>query len=75
MNLKSKLLNEFVWLAYIWVMWRMRNDVIFNNKAATVDEIVDSIQRISWQWYLHNVAKGSSLLYEWIWNPGECMML
>jgi hypothetical protein len=72
---KRKKGYSLVWLAYIWVMWRMRNDFIFNNKAATVDEIVDSIQRISRQWYLHNVAKGSSLLYEWIWNPGECMLM
>jgi hypothetical protein len=23
---------------------------------------------------LHNVAKGSTLLYEWIWNPEDCML-
>jgi hypothetical protein len=48
---------SLVWLAYIWVMWKTRNDLIFNNKAATVEEVVDFIQRTSWQWYLHNVAK------------------
>jgi hypothetical protein len=73
-NKKRRKGYSLVWLAYIWVMWKMRNDFIFNNKV-TVEEIVDSIQRISWQWYLHNVAKGSTLLYEWIWNPGDCMLV
>jgi hypothetical protein len=65
---------SLVWLAFVWGMWRMRNDRIFNNKVTTTEEVVDYIQRISWQWYLNNVAKGSSLLYEWVWNPRDCML-
>jgi hypothetical protein len=55
-------------------MWKMRNDGIFNNKVPLVEEVVDNIQRISWHWYMNNVAKGPFLLYEWIWNPGDCMV-
>jgi hypothetical protein len=73
-NKKCRKGYSLVWLAYIYVIWKMMNDFIFNNKAATMEEVVDFIQRISWQWYLHNVAKGSTLLYEWIWNPEDCML-
>jgi mannosylglycoprotein endo-beta-mannosidase len=63
-----------VWLALAWVLWRTRNDRVFNNGAGTVEEAVDQIQRLSWQWYLNRMAKASCLLYEWVWEPGECMM-
>jgi hypothetical protein len=75
-GLNKKIRRGFssVWLAYVWVMWKMRNDLIFNNTAASVEVAVDGIQRLSWQWFLNKVAKNSCLLYEWIWNPTDCMM-
>ncbi|GAU14204.1 hypothetical protein TSUD_307640 [Trifolium subterraneum] len=63
-----------LWLAFIWVIWRIRNDKIFNNVAGVVEDAVENIQRLSWHWFLSNTAKGSCLLYEWIWNPGDCML-
>jgi hypothetical protein len=65
---------SIVWLAYIWVLWRVRNDRVFNNLAGNIDDTIDNIQRTSWLWYLNKTAKSSSLLYEWVWNPGDCMM-
>ncbi|GAU48208.1 hypothetical protein TSUD_304880 [Trifolium subterraneum] len=73
-NKKTRKGLSIVWMAYIWVLWRTRNDRVFNNVDRSVDEVVDRIQHLSWQWYLHKTAKGSSLLYEWIWNPGDCMV-
>ncbi|WJX19925.1 hypothetical protein P8452_21971 [Trifolium repens] len=63
-----------VWLAYVWVMWKMRNDRVVNNVARTVERVVEDIQRTSWQWFLSYEAKGSSLLYELVWNPRDCML-
>ncbi|MCH81167.1 LINE-1 reverse transcriptase like, partial [Trifolium medium] len=65
---------SIVWLAFVWVIWRVRNDRVFNNVNGAVEETVDKIQRMSWQWYLNKTTKGSSLLYEWVWNPGDCML-
>ncbi|GAU44464.1 hypothetical protein TSUD_286560 [Trifolium subterraneum] len=71
----KKIKNGFsvVWLAFVWVIWRCWNDKIFNNVAGVVEDAVDMIQRISWHWFVSITAKGPCLLYEWIWNPGECM--
>jgi hypothetical protein len=72
-NKKIKKGFSTVGMTAVWVIWRIRNDRIFNNGNGTVAEAMDTIQRISWQWFLNNTAKGSCLLYEWVWDPGDCM--
>jgi hypothetical protein len=63
-----------VWSAYVWAVWKARNDRIFNNRLFEVVEVVELIQRLSWRWFLNSSALGSSLLYEWVWNPADCML-
>jgi hypothetical protein len=63
-----------VWIMFIWVLWKVRNNQIFNNGAESVDDAVDLIQRLSWQWHLSKLATGSCLLYKCVWNPGDCML-
>jgi hypothetical protein len=65
---------SIVWVAFVWVIWRCRNDRIFNNVVGMVADTMDQIQRLSWQWYLSMTVKDACLLYEWIWDPGECMV-
>ncbi|WJX68394.1 hypothetical protein P8452_52767 [Trifolium repens] len=65
---------SIIWLSFIWGLWKVRNDRVFNNITVDVSFVVDLVQRLSWQWFLNNTAKGPCLLYEWTWNPGDCML-
>jgi hypothetical protein len=62
-----------IWYAYVWVLWKARNAFLFSNKAFYVEEIVDDIKRLSWQRFIGRLATTPCLLYEWIWNPIDCM--
>jgi hypothetical protein len=74
-NKKRRKGFSVVWLAYIWAVWKARNERIFNNGVFDASVVMDDVQRLSWQWFMNNTAKSPSLLYEWEWDPGECMML
>jgi hypothetical protein len=63
----------FVWNVFMWVMWKVRNDLIFNNVTVSTDEVIDRIKLLSWKWFVGRIAKGPFLLYEWHWDPLECM--
>jgi hypothetical protein len=73
-NKKRRKGFSIIWLAFIWVLWKVRNDRVFNNIIVEASIAVDLIQRLSWQWFINNTAKGPCLLYEWTWNPGDCML-
>jgi hypothetical protein len=70
---KSALL--LLWQVTIWVIWRFRNDRLFNNKDVSAIEVVDSIKQLAWRWYLGRIAKQPCLLYEWLQEPWYCMGL
>ncbi|KAK2372488.1 hypothetical protein QL285_073614 [Trifolium repens] len=72
-NKKEKVGLCLIWSAYIWVLWSVRNNCIFNNGAVNLEEVVDHIKLLSWKWFIGRVAKGSVLLYEWNWEPLICM--
>jgi hypothetical protein len=74
-NKKRRKGLAILWLAFIWVVWKVRNDRVFNNALVEGDVVVlDLIQRLSWQWFVNNSANGPCMLYEWVWNPGDSML-
>jgi hypothetical protein len=61
-----------IWNAFVWVIWRNRNNRVFNNTAVGFAEMVDQVQLLSWKWYISRKAKNPCLLYEWCWSPWDC---
>ncbi|PNX57638.1 hypothetical protein L195_g058794, partial [Trifolium pratense] len=54
-------------------VWKQRNDYVFNNVAVIVEEVVENIKVVSWQWFVGRMAKGPCMLYEWKWSPIDCI--
>jgi len=65
---------QIIWYAVIWMIWKMRNDIIFNSKVCGVDELVGKIKVISWHWSINRLKIASCLFYEWCWNPREWLL-
>jgi hypothetical protein len=63
---------RLIWHAFIWTIWRARNNRIFNSCVIDLLEILDNIKRISWQWFIGRMAKSPCLFYEWCWDSGDC---
>ena len=72
----KKIMRGFrlIWHATIWLIWKARNDKIFNDKVYEVMNIVDEIKVLSWRWSLARLKIPACLYYEWCWNPRECLM-
>jgi hypothetical protein len=73
-NKKEKVGLCLIWNAFMWVVWNVRNDCIFNNGVPNVEDMVDKIKMLSWKWFVGRVAKGPILLYEWTWSPLDCLV-
>ncbi|MCI35866.1 hypothetical protein A2U01_0057087, partial [Trifolium medium] len=33
-----------IWNAFMWVLWKRRNDCVFNNTATDVDELLEQVK-------------------------------
>ena len=58
-----------IWQAAIWVIWRVRNNCIFNTVVKQLDELEDEIKVLSWRWLLGRFKVPAGLFYEWEWSP------
>jgi hypothetical protein len=65
-NKKRRKCFLIIWLTFVWVIWKAISDSIFNNEMAIEADVIDSIQRMSWLWFMNSVAKSPCLLYEWV---------
>jgi hypothetical protein len=58
----------------IWLLWRTRNEKIFQDKGNNVAELLDRIKRTSWEWLLTKKVNAPCMYYEWSVNPLDCIV-
>lgn len=61
-----------IWHAFVWVIWRTRNNRIFNNGVVDSGEMMELVMRLSWEWFIERMTKSPCMFYEWRWNPADC---
>jgi len=67
-EVRDKKMRKGVWLiwhAIIWVIWKGRNERIFNNLIKEEEELVEEIKVFSWRWVLSRLNVSPCLFYEW----------
>jgi len=65
---------RLIWHATVWVLWKARNDKVFNGRNMDVEAIVEEIKVWSWKWSLDRMPMPPCMFYEWCWSPKDCLV-
>jgi len=72
----SRLSHSFmtvIWMATVWVIWKERNNRIFNQKIDTLDHSVDKVKFMSFSWPQANMPTFAYSYNDWWRHPLPCM--
>jgi hypothetical protein len=64
---------QLIWHAIVWLIWKARNDIIFNNEIKDERAVVEGIKVLSWHCSLASLNLSPCLLYEWCAEPNLCL--
>jgi hypothetical protein len=73
-NVKIRRGYLLIWHATLWSIWKARNSAIFASGVFSPRIIVEEIKVLSWKWVLARLKVTPCLYYEWIWDPGDCLL-
>jgi len=62
-----------IWMATVWVIWKERNNRIFNQKIDTLDHSVDKVKVMSFSWLQANMPTFAYSYNDWWRHPLPCM--
>jgi len=68
-NKKIKKGLQMIWQVAIWIIWKARNGLIFNDEATMWNELVEEVKVMSWRWLLSRFNTLACMFYEWSWEP------
>jgi hypothetical protein len=61
--------------AVFWMLWKFRNQAVFDNGSSSVVELVEGVKVASWKWWLARTKNSQCLFYEWNQEPGLCLIV
>jgi len=64
---------NLIWLSCVWVVWIERNARVFNQKKATLDQLLDKIKLQSYWWLKANRPNFVFSYHFWWLNPLPCL--
>ncbi|KAG5029361.1 hypothetical protein JHK87_012875 [Glycine soja] len=70
---KAKLVWGAVWVSIVWSIWKLRNDIIFNNAACNLQSLIDESRYRAWLWCKTYVKDFNFTLYVWCMDPVNCI--
>lgn len=62
-----------IWHPTNWFLWKARKNRMYNNTNFDVEDIVEEIKVLSWHLTLNRIYI-PACLYEWCWNPNDCLV-
>jgi hypothetical protein len=60
--------------AVIWMIWKLRNLILFENGRGSTTEVVEGVKVVAWKWWVARTKKPPCLYYEWRTEPGICLL-
>jgi hypothetical protein len=63
-----------IWHATLWSIWKARNNAIFSSGIFSPRDIVEELKVLSWKWSIGRLKIIPCMFYEWIWDPGDCLL-
>nr|XP_043639212.1 uncharacterized protein LOC122610279 [Erigeron canadensis] len=61
---KKKFVNLVV-LAYCWILWKTRNDLVFNNKVPSLRYAIKELKSLSFLWIAHRSPNNTIDWHKW----------
>ncbi|XP_057423645.1 uncharacterized protein LOC130717441 [Lotus japonicus] len=72
-NQKQQRGADAIWLAVIWTLWLIWNDIIFRNGEVDLSAALEMVKWRSWLWIKHKSSGLSCSLFEWSTHPVICL--
>jgi hypothetical protein len=64
---------RIIWFTSVWVIWKERNDRVFNNMASTPSTLIEKVKFTSFSWLKSKQATFLYCYHDWWKQPLLCM--
>jgi len=66
---------HLIWFATVWVLWKERNDRIFNGKERSHYQLLEAIKLLSFWWFKAKFTVFPYCFHNWCQAPFLCAAL